>query len=688
MARILTLELSHDRHGADRLADVLTARSEDVLAGREPEALAPSAEPEEDSFDFSEPSAPPAAAGDEAPFAILDDEPAATVVPTAPATDEDPFLAAVREAFVQEAGDLLAEMDHQALELERGGQVGAIVRELFRAYHTLKGSANTVGLAAIGAAAHAAEDQLEDWAPGTIDPRAAATALLRLQRDLRAAISDGAVPPTPEQVTGDLQRARLASDSTAAPAPTTAPVVVEDSAPGERRSLRVAAEHLDRLMRLAGELVTTRSRLGARLTGLGAIQRDLTASRNRLVATVDGFRERHEFAGLDGAKVPRVTSSRAGNRVEALFTDLELDRYEDIHVLSRSLAEITGDIGELQAQIAASVNGIGEDSESLGTAVGGIQGEITRARMVTLEALFARLHLAAQDAAERAQRPVQVTLAGAAVALDRAIVDGIATPLLHLVRNAVAHGIEDPETRLLAGKSADGAIRIAARQEGGLIIVEVADDGGGLDLAKLHRRGRELGLIDETTPLDSEIVRQLVFVPGLSTTTQADSVSGRGLGCDVARQEIQRLNGTVTVSSVGGTGTTFTVTLPLTLAISRALEVVIGEARYAVPMNFIDRILDLETAQEPLDVLDDLVLHDQHRQRRALVDTADPEMPEDIGAKVLEGFIAMSDSDAGKEILKNAGYEIQGLKTSEDSFYDAFRAALQASGVDITTMVK
>lgn len=589
LARLLDLELERRRTEADALATVIGARADRLLAGL-PEPV-PAPPEEEPGFDFADEPASPRAAtldDDDGPlFALTEDD------AVAPGIDD-----IVREAFAQEAAELLDAMDRHALDLGHGAPAGPAIRELFRAWHTLKGSANTVGLTGIGTAAHRAEGELEGWNPAAIDVHAASTALLRVQRALRQALGGGAMPD-PEWVVAELARARSARPATTTVVrPDTevhAPVALEAHDP--RRSLRVASDQLDRLMRMAGELVITRSRLSARLSGLGETQRELSASRGRLLATVDGFRARNEFSGLDGGRTRVAVRTGRGGRIEDLFSDLELDRYEDIHVLSRSLSEITGDIGELQGQIQRAIGDIGEDAESLGRAVGGIQGEITRARMVPLEALFARLHLAVQDAAEREGIAVRVDLAGGATALDKAIVDGIHGPLTHLVRNAVAHGIEATEDRLLAGKAPDGRIAIAAHQEGGQIVITVADDGQGLDLAKLRERGVRMGLLDPAAPFDAEAIAQLVFAPGLSTNEHADEVSGRGFGCDVARAEVQRLGGTVTVASRAGTGTTFTVILPLTLSISRALLVRAGDGRFAVPMNFVERIIDLEQAR-------------------------------------------------------------------------------------------
>ena len=487
IAVVLARELAGDRAGAEALAAELEQQP----------LTAAELSTEEPGFDFDDeeivPATPaePAAAAEEQTFALVDDD-EEELLQTAPLDEQpeaspsaDGIDAVVREAFAQEAGELLEAMDHQALALERGAAPGPAVRELFRAMHTLKGSANTVGLHALGLAAHAAEDELEGWQPDQLDPRRAAGALLRIQDAMRRHLA-GAAAPTPEWVRSELSGVGAESGERGAGSGESDNVPAETgpAASGEaRRSLRVAADQLDRLMRLAGELVITRARLAARVSALNLAQIELATSRSRLVATVDGFRARNEFVGLAGdrSRTALAPARRAGSRTEEQFTDLELDRYEDIHVLARSLTEITGDMGELQGQIQRAIGDIGEDADRLGRAVGGIQNEITRARMVPLQPLFARLHLAIQDAATRAALSLHVELHGGDTTLDGSIVEGLHGPLTHLVRNAVAHGIEEVEDRLVVGKPQDGRITIAARQLGGQIVLTVADDGRGSD---------------------------------------------------------------------------------------------------------------------------------------------------------------------------------------------------------------
>jgi chemosensory pili system protein ChpA (sensor histidine kinase/response regulator) len=276
------------------------------------------------------------------------------------------------------------------------------------------------------------------------------------------------------------------------------------------------------------------------------------------------------------------------------FGEMELDRYEDIQILSRRLTEMTSDFSEMNLQLARNLAAFNDDSEIVGRIVTAIQSEVTRARMVPLDQLFTRLRLPVRDAATRENKEIRVAVEGAEVHIDKTIADALFQPMLHLVRNSAVHGIERPGTRERTGKSATGTVTLRARQESGQIVVEVADDGGGLDLERLKARGVAMGLIAAETPLSDPAISELVFVAGLSTRDQAGAVSGRGVGCDVVRRSVERLNGTIRVESRPGRGTVFVITLPVTLAITKALIVRHGERTYAIPMHFAERIVDAQ----------------------------------------------------------------------------------------------
>jgi chemosensory pili system protein ChpA (sensor histidine kinase/response regulator) len=366
----------------------------------------------------------------------------------------------------------------------------------------------------------------------------------------------------------------------------------------ERRYIRVPTERLDALMNLAGELVVGRSRMLSRVAFMRSFELEMGRSRRRLVDSVERFRSQNEFGLIEDnrkrsrAAVPEVKKDTAKPQSWAGFGELELDRYDDVHILARSLTEIASDLNEMDARLFRELSSFGEDTDAFGGIVSGIQSEVTRARMVPLGNLFTRLQLPIRDAAERDKKEVRTVMKGEDVDLDKTIADALFAPMLHLVRNAVGHGIESASARAEKGKPREGTITLLARQEAGQIVLEVSDDGNGLDLGALHARGVAMGLLPPETQVNDPAVKELVFATGLSTTTTASAVSGRGVGCDVVKRAVERMNGDVRVETTAGKGTTFVVTLPLTLAITRAVLVRKGNRSLAIPMYFAERILE------------------------------------------------------------------------------------------------
>jgi chemosensory pili system protein ChpA (sensor histidine kinase/response regulator) len=524
-----------------------------------------------------------------------------------------PIEAGLLEAFEQECAELIEVIEKHIVELEGADEPRGVVEALLRPYHTLKGAVSSIGMTAVGKELHRLEDFLEELLEAEVlpPPRTLAAFLIEVQAGLRKNLRlarQGHVETSVARLEARIALLRaggrdeqLSFGSGSAPESSSGPPASSASAPAgsapeafedsvaERRTLRVPAERLDSLMNLAGELVVSRSRLLARVDSVRGLYRDLSRSRRRLVETIEHFRERHEFTL--GVRAPKPVEIEAAPVSTAGFSELELDRYDDVNVLARSLAEITDDVTELDTQLLTDLGAFSEDSEALSGLVSGIQSEVTSARMVPLESLFTRLRLAVRDAAERGGKEVRVVTEGEGVRLDKTIIDALFTPLLHLVRNAVGHGVETPAERAAAGKPSEGVVRLTGRQDSGQIVLEVRDDGAGLDLARLHQRGLAAGLIGAEITASDPAVKDLVFAPGLSTRDVAEEVSGRGIGGDVVKRAIQRLNGDIRVDTAAGRGTAFTVTLPITLAITRAVVVRHRDQAYAVPLYFAERVL-------------------------------------------------------------------------------------------------
>jgi two-component system chemotaxis sensor kinase CheA len=214
-------------------------------------------------------------------------------------------------------------------------------------------------------------------------------------------------------------------------------------------------------------------------------------------------------------------------------------------------------------------------------------------RMVPIEELFVRFPRVVRDLAEKSGKQIALRTSGEDTRLDRTIVERLAEPMIHLIRNAIDHGLETPEERVRAGKPAGGRIAIGAGHEGDRVAIRVEDDGRGLDRAKVARKGIRLGLLPPDTPPDDPRVGNLIFEPGFSTRDQVGELSGRGVGLDVVRDTIRALRGTVTLRSVEGRGTAFLIRIPLTLAMIDGLLVEAGGARYVVPMGQVDECVAL-----------------------------------------------------------------------------------------------
>lgn len=526
--------------------------------------------------------------------------------------------------FAPEAAEHLEVMSRSLLALEQssGAAQDEEVATLFRAVHTLKGAAYTVGCAPIGDVAHRIEDILDgvrdrrlaldpavfDAVLGGVDTLrlllggSALTALdarLGVQRTLD--LLDGLRPAPLES-----EAQRAGEERAAAPVP--APVVPAPLRPrlvppaGERRgkrdllaregrpSIRVGLDRLDSLMNLVGELIIARGRLDQRFAQIERVNELLAFSRSRMSQAVRDFEEKHRYTQL-----PPAAPGRPAEPGSDVFAELEFDRYDDFNIFARSVDEISADVSEIQAQLAGFIRSVGEDTAQLHRLTGSLRGEVTRARMVPLGRLFARFTQPAREAARAGGKSVDLRMAGEAVEVDNAVIEQIADPLLHLVRNAVDHGIEIDEERRAAGKPPRATLWIRAHHQGGFVHIEVADDGRGMDPALLRERAARLGFLSPAAAqaLDARAALNLIFLPGFSTAPEVTTTSGRGVGMDVVRTNVGRLNGEIDVQSEPGAGTRITIKLPVTVIISDALLVRAGGETFAVPMHAIRSVIQV-----------------------------------------------------------------------------------------------
>ena len=548
----------------------------------------------------------------------------------------------VLEYFVPEAVEHLESMAQSLIALEGDGATESEIAALFRAVHTLKGAAFTVGCGVIGDLAHRLEDMLGEIREHrrAVDRAAIETVFagldaLRLlvrsgeeRADTRAAAYERALGlldtlPALEAAAVDSQPsvAPLAAqtDTSESALATTAPLVetpqrLEPAAAAERTeaaaepaaqapvrgrpardaaarrarpSIRVSLDRLDALMNLVGELVITRSRLERHLTQLEQAGELLSFTQSRMTQTVAEFESKYADRLVPPARPSGGGAGEPGaSPLGEFFDELEFDRYDDFNLLARRVGEISSDLTEIQHEVTGLVRVVREDAGGVQRLSGELRGQITRARMVPVGRLFAPFVRMVRDGSRAAGKSVVLEVRGETVEMDTTIVELMADPLIHLVRNAIAHGIEPEEARRSAGKPPQGTIHLGAAHKGGSIYIEVADDGRGIDVDAVAEAARRGGFVSAETlaRLGERDILDLIFLPGLTTATSVTTTAGRGVGMDVVRANVSRLGGEIEVQTEPGRGTRFRIRLPLTVAIADALMVSVGSEILAIPV--------------------------------------------------------------------------------------------------------
>ena len=533
----------------------------------------------------------------------------------------------ILEFFQPEAEEHLQVVSDCLISLE-GNNNPEEINRLFRAIHTVKGSAAQVGLRRLGAIAHRVEDLIGRLRDGEIDPSPAVVDLCLesvdvLKKSLHRQWADESemragvdsllnriaefAPLDSEEALAEAQSAGEAEFArhTEIAAPTQSRKVIKQGAsPGaSSKSVRIALERLDRMMNTVGELVINRTRMVGRVSELEKLVDTLSFSKERLHGKVNEFQEKYEFhrisssratASWNAATAPKRLASAAAGEASFFddFSELEMDRYDDFNILSRSMAEISADVNEVLTQLEGYISRVEGDIDEFTKLAHPLQDEFTAARMVPIGTLYSRLSRAVRDAAQSAGKQVDLDFVGNETELDNNIIQQISDPLVHLVRNSVAHGIERSDARLSAGKPEAGKVSLRAYHRGNHIYIEVEDDGGGIDYQRVKQSAAERGLVSAETAerLTERDLREMLFHPGFSTAPAKTELAGRGVGLDVVRANLNALNGDVEIESTRGQGTRFTLKVPLTLIISPALFVRCGGVSFALPLAVVEEI--------------------------------------------------------------------------------------------------
>ena len=540
-------------------------------------------------------------------------------------------VAEVRSAPAELAADLIGVRDaldvdlfpifeEEALELLP--QLGGALRqwaarpdnlgarsEVLRVAHTLKGSARLAGAMRLGEMTHRLESAIVEM--GTEDLQShQLEALLTRFDGLQASFAQ--LRASPEQALHrpeagslaepDVAPAPVAESGAPADAPAVlsaavlaSPVLAVSVRPVSNQTVRVRSQLLDRLINQAGEVMITRSRMEARLGQLRGALGDLTGNLDRL---------RSQLRELEVQSESQMQTRLAQYKDSAQgFDPLEFDRFTRVQELTRLLAESVHDVATVQRNLQRSVEGNEDDLIAQARQARELQRDLLRTRMVEFEGISGRLHGVVRQAARDADKQVSLQIEGASLDMDRGVLERLATVFEHLLRNAVAHGIEAPAQRVAAGKPAVGTLTLKLQQQGNDVTVEFIDDGAGLDLERIREKARASGQIAPDASLTDAQAADLIFAPGLSTAAKVTELAGRGIGLDVVRSEVDALGGRIETSTQRGLGTQFKLVLPLTTAVTQVVMLRVGELVIGVPANLVEMVrrvpaADLERAYQ------------------------------------------------------------------------------------------
>jgi two-component system, chemotaxis family, sensor kinase CheA len=521
-------------------------------------------------------------------------------------------LSRFRETFFQEAAEHLESMESALLSLQAGRADGEMLNAIFRSAHSMKAGAATFGFETMTRFTHVLESLLDRMRNGETDVSVALLELLLRSVDVLRSLVDAAAqssepPAIWEEVIAELDRALGNREPDRKQAPEAAATPPRDA------EYAIKFEPGPELFRLGLDpFLVLRD-----LAQLGSVEAEADLSRLPALEALDpetcylGWRLRLEtsatpdqirdaFAFVEDVAAVSIEAVVGGNAAAAAPrsqqpTGLRTTQRETMRVSIEKVDRLIDMVGELviaQSMAAQIMVGFTPDRlPQLGASMAELerhtrelQDRAMRIRMTPVGTIFSRFPRLVHDTGKALAKQVTLEISGEETELDKGVVERIADPLTHLVRNAVDHGIETPAERLDAGKPAEGSVRLSAYHQGGNVIVELADDGRGLNTDRIRAKGIERGLITSEQEMSADQIHALIFKPGFSTSETVSDMSGRGVGMDVVKKSVDELQGTVAIETERGRGCTVRIKLPLTLAILDGLLLRVGEQTYVMPL--------------------------------------------------------------------------------------------------------
>lgn len=535
--------------------------------------------------------------------------------PDAAHIEADDFDPDIIEIFLEEAVELIEELDEAIHNWESDWSNRDAPDTMMRALHTLKGGARLSGLKNLGELAHDYETFLMVSTDPSSNPHYFQTLLayqdqvLNGVRGVRAHLDGEPAPePVPVPVVPPVESAAAPAATPAAilpaapvqplvravdegddlddhfmaPAVNRGPVTTQGKRQGPQEMIKVSADLLEELVNLAGETSISRGRLEQQVSDLSGAVDEVDGTLRRL---------NEQLRRLDLETEAQVLFRQERMAAHEQFDPLEMDRYSQLQQITRSLMESASDLVDLKSTLRDKIR----DTETLllqqSRINSALQEGLMRSRMVPFSRLVPRLRRIVRQVSGELGKHVNFELDNVEGEMDRSVLERMVAPLEHMLRNAVDHGIETPAERVAAGKPETGRILLSLTREGGDILLQLADDGRGINLERVRAKAIERGLMAAEAQLSDHEVMQFILQAGFSTVESITQISGRGVGMDVVAAEIKQLGGAIVIDSRMGMGSQFTVRLPFTVSVNRALMVQLGTDIYAIPLNTIEGIV-------------------------------------------------------------------------------------------------
>ena len=541
---------------------------------------------------------------------------------------KDELDADLLPVFIEEGRDMLPQMGEALRAWQKNLSSASLPQSVLRLLHTIKGSARMAGAMSLGQYMHETETRVEQMLHHGAPNEAALDELLS-RHDHGVHLFDALQhPPTatsaPHASVAEFRAAGGATsdvpfDAISAPADA---VSVAPFAGQERRNrdrvdiaptavaavgsvalVRVRADIIDRLVNQAGEVSISRSKLE---TEVGTLRQSL----GELTDNVARLRE--QLREIEMQAETQMTS-RMAHSADREFDPLEFDRFTRLQEITRMMAESVSDVASVQQNLARTVNGATIDLAAQARLTRDLQQDLMRVRMVQFASISERLYRVTRQASKEVDKRINLDIRGSAVEIDRSVLEKMAGPFEHLLRNAIVHGIESREQRRAAGKNETGELRVEIRQEGNEVVLQFSDDGGGLDLQRIRHKAEASGLLALGHDVSEAELTDLIFNPGFTTAHEVTELAGRGVGMDVVRSEATALGGRVAISSAVGKGAQFTIHLPLTLAVTQVVVLRTGDKTYAVPSVLVEQVQQLKATALAAAYNDGVVIWQGHR---------------------------------------------------------------------------